>query len=242
MQGVASSIQGGPAARQDQKIVAYLLDASGSMSNRRSSAVSGYNEFLRELRVDTPAGTRLALTRFNTEVFSERVRDLSEVKALTVRDYQPNGNTALYDAIGLTIYRIEQESGPGAQVVMVIYTDGEENSSREWNERTVADRIKQLEATGRWTFLYMGVEQAKWVAAGQSGRIMTSGLGTYTMKSDSLVTSNTLNARATKRMFCSGPLAAGQSMARPYTPEEEEAAGLTRAVEDKTDAVEDTDD
>jgi hypothetical protein len=45
-----------------------------------------------------------------------------------------------------------------ATVVMVILTDGEENSSRFYDFPFISKTIKRLEKTGKWTFTFLGTD------------------------------------------------------------------------------------
>ena len=58
----------------------------------------------------------------------------------TTQSYQPGGNTALNDAIGITVRKVDADRPQVHKVVTVIMTDGEENSSREWTH----DAVKAL--------------------------------------------------------------------------------------------------
>jgi hypothetical protein len=69
--------------------------------------------------------------------------------------------TALYDAIGNSIQFLKTQLGPKlenehADVVMLILTDGFENSSRLFNAQQVKQQINLLELGGKWTFLFLG--------------------------------------------------------------------------------------
>jgi hypothetical protein len=67
---------------------------------------------------------------------------IKSVPKLTQDDYLPSGMTPLYDAIGVTVGRLG-ESPVGDKVIVVIMTDGEENSSREWSHAQVKALIDQ---------------------------------------------------------------------------------------------------
>jgi hypothetical protein len=80
---------------------------------------------------------------------------------ITFLDYRPAGTTALLDAVGITVNELQGIVGSElvageASVVVVIITDGYENSSRKFSNDQVAGLIKELESTGKWTFSYIG--------------------------------------------------------------------------------------
>jgi hypothetical protein len=76
----------------------------------------------------------------------------------------PSGLTALHDAVGGSVEFIKGKVGkeikrnPNADVVMLIITDGEENASRNFSGTKVQKLIKKLEATEKWTFLFVGLD------------------------------------------------------------------------------------
>jgi hypothetical protein len=100
--------------------------------------------------------------------FSEGVRvnfmdqPHESLQKITHGDYRPGGGTALYDAIGYMIDHfsaLPEASDPNCSFLLVIVTDGEENSSRHWNYARVRESIQSLEKTGRWTFTYLGAAE-----------------------------------------------------------------------------------
>jgi Mg-chelatase subunit ChlD len=83
------------------------------------------------------------------------------VRKLNTDTYRPDGSTALLDAIGMTSDTIEREikqsiNPLNSTVVVVILTDGHENSSKSFKLEDIRKQISRLEETGRWTFTFMG--------------------------------------------------------------------------------------
>lgn len=136
------------------------------MSDCIQPTVSGYNEqiqMLKKLEEKNPEQQIfVSLLMFNNEFFP-MYHNLkpSEISEMTLNDFLPDGMTALYDAIGSSVsnleYRIKREiENDEASAVVVIITDGHENSSREYTFKAIASLIKRLESTDRWTFSYLG--------------------------------------------------------------------------------------
>jgi len=101
---------------------------------------------------------------------------ISEVKDFDGTEFPPRGGTALHDAIGIGISNLksqlskkEKESDSISTALVVIMTDGEENSSREYNASSIKDIIGELEKGGAWTFSYMGANQDAVLAASSYG-------------------------------------------------------------------------
>ena len=78
-----------------------------------------------------------------------------------IDNYIPDDSTALLDAIGQTIQRIENEvkitkEGLPTTIVIVILTDGYENASNIFTLEGIRDLISRLEETSIWTFSFIG--------------------------------------------------------------------------------------
>lgn len=135
----------------NRKHIILLLDESGSMESQKANVIRGVNETIRmqrELQVDP---VNLSIVKFNSTVSKVRSDSLWNVRPFTLFDYQPNGQTALYDAIGSTIGRYSDEIG----TIMVIITDGQENSSREFTKQQMINLINKQRNTKNWNFIYL---------------------------------------------------------------------------------------
>lgn len=88
-------------------------------------------------------------------------RELKDVRKMTDKDYTPGGMTALLDAVGRTIHKMDMVSGihrkdKGNKVLFVIITDGEENDSREYTYADVKKLIKDRQENAGWEFIFLG--------------------------------------------------------------------------------------
>jgi uncharacterized protein with von Willebrand factor type A (vWA) domain len=140
--------------------VHIILDKSGSMQTIRNETVQHFNEQVQELQKKTEGDmeTCVSLTVFDGEVHHKFLR--KSVKEL--QDYKPSGSTALYDAVGESLDDLglaKDINDDNVAVLVIVLSDGEENSSTTYNQETIANRIKQLRATDRWTFVYIGANQ-----------------------------------------------------------------------------------
>lgn len=145
--------------------VSIILDKSGSMASVREATLSGLNEYLSTLRKDTEVDYTIDLTLFDTSVF-KRIsgKSLKEIEGIT--DYSPDGMTALYDAVCDTI---KSREGAGEKWIVVVMTDGEENSSKRYNQNDLSNMVHALKATGNVTFAFLGANQDSWATAGKWG-------------------------------------------------------------------------
>lgn len=144
--------------------VVFLLDETGSMESCRHETIEGFNKYIASLREDKSTDFRFSLNLFDTEHFEQRYKQvtLDKVKKLNADTYKPGAGTPLYDAIAKSIRSMEEIiQGEPAHVLMVILTDGMENSSVEWTRGKVFDLIKEKEKVG-WSFIYLGANQDAW--------------------------------------------------------------------------------
>ncbi|MDD3377703.1 MAG: VWA domain-containing protein [Candidatus Riflebacteria bacterium] len=140
----------------------FILDKSGSMAGQETDTIGGYNSMLTKQREED--GECLVTTvLFDTyyKLIQDRT-DIQGVKNMTRRDYSAGGSTALIDAIGITIAKIEnahqntvEECRP-KKVLFVIITDGEENSSREYSANQVRAKIEKKQEEDNWEFIFLG--------------------------------------------------------------------------------------
>jgi hypothetical protein len=138
-----------------------ILDESGSMNTIRSDIIGGVNGFVAKQKTFEPH--RNCDIDFTFAKFSEVTKvvytmPLQYVPEVTEEEYGPSGCTALYDAVGITLEPFKDEYN----VVVMIVTDGEENSSRVWS----LDRMKKFIADQKqgkgWKFHYLSSDIDTW--------------------------------------------------------------------------------
>lgn len=143
-----------------------IVDRSGSMSDCIENTINGFNEQILHIRqmeeLYPEQEITIGLSMFNSEVKHHLFNAKPALAPmLTSETYLPKGNTALLDAIGITTAQLEKDQQEAnrtipSTVVVVILTDGYENSSREFNMSDIRKMISRLEETGQWTFSFMG--------------------------------------------------------------------------------------
>ena len=90
---------------------------------------------------------------------------------LTSEGYQPRGSTPLYDAVGTLVERVDAHVASGghdADQVVVVLTDGFENSSRKFSQHQVFTTVAERRERG-WTFVFLGANQDAYAAGGDMG-------------------------------------------------------------------------
>lgn len=153
--------------------VLMVTDMSGSMGPLVEDVRGGFNSYVAELRKDDAAKYRLTVTLFDTEFIPLCVSaKLKDVPELTRDNYRARGMTALIDAVGKTVAEFDAKTptlADGDRVLVVVQTDGQENASREFRTEQVAELIKAREATGKWSFVFLGAGPDAWAQASGMG-------------------------------------------------------------------------
>jgi len=168
--------------RKQSVLVNVILDKSGSMASKTNDVIEGFNAYVIGLGKEDQVNYLFSLTLFDTQVAYRHVAiPLPEVKKLDTKSYQPGGNTALNDAIGITVRKVEADQFKVDKVVTVIMTDGEENSSREWTHAAVRGLIEQKEKEGNWTFVFLGAGLDAW-HQGRSYGVQAANVAQYSSK------------------------------------------------------------
>ena len=144
--------------------VFIILDKSGSMESCRNETITGFNEQLETIRENAKLvkSTTVSLIIFNQDVdFYCFDAPINKVKKLTTKTYNPSGYTAMYDAVGACLDRAIKEipDREDNAYLVIIISDGEENSSRNYTAKNVADKVQELQDSGKWTFTYLGANQ-----------------------------------------------------------------------------------
>lgn len=146
--------------KEDLTEIVFILDKSSSMHKIKSDVIGGFNAFLEgQKKVKGRANFTLILFSHTAETVIKGV-DINEVEELTDETYSPDGMTALTDAIGLGIdgldARFNKYNEYADNVVFAIMTDGEENSSREYNIEGVKSKISKLKEEKNYQFIFLG--------------------------------------------------------------------------------------
>jgi uncharacterized protein YegL len=143
-----------------------IVDRSGSMAAVRSDAQGGINTAFEEQR-RLPGKLSVSLTQFDTEV--DTLADFTDIA--DVEDYTllPRGATALLDAVGEAIVKTGErlaqmpEDERPANVLVQIVTDGNENSSKDWDLPKVREMIRKQQDEYGWIFSFIGAGDHAWM-------------------------------------------------------------------------------
>lgn len=136
--------------------VTLLLDETGSMEPIRDDTIGGFNNYLGTLK-DLPDEVRFTFLKFDSRRV-EKVHvgvPVADVPELNRDTYRPGAWTPLYDAAVKAIRATADVVEGFDKVIVVIQTDGQENASREFTQRDLADLIKEKTEAG-WEFVFLG--------------------------------------------------------------------------------------
>jgi hypothetical protein len=158
--------------RNDLTDITVVLDRSGSMDSCRMEAENGLNHFIAE-QAAKPGAALFTLVQFDTEYeFVHRGVPIGNVPNCRL---QPRGMTALLDAVGRTINEtgerlrnIPEADRPGLVVVLII-TDGHENSSHEFKLDQIKQMIQHQTDVYQWQFTFLGANQDAFAEAEKMG-------------------------------------------------------------------------
>ncbi len=151
--------------------ICIVLDRSGSMESCRMDALGAVNGYLRQVRDDAEMNARASVILFDTGGI-DRIRDHVAVGTcadITADEYQPRGGTPLLDAVGHAVGLLEKHSKPSARSILVVMTDGEENSSREYSKEAIAKLLKRKQDDNGWLVVYLGANHDAWAQASSMG-------------------------------------------------------------------------
>ena len=145
-----------------------IMDESGSMDRIKEQALNGANETIKTIRKaqeEMPNMLqKLTFVTFDTLYDGTEVRTIfddlpiDDVRNLHERDYCPCGGTPLYDAMGISLSKLQEQVQPGEHALVTIITDGLENASHEYSGKAIKSIVTLLREKG-WVFAYIGANQ-----------------------------------------------------------------------------------
>jgi hypothetical protein len=132
-----------------------IIDMTGSMDGFRQTVIDAYNQQLKDLSNSKAAESILMSTwLFNTRSkLRHGYQPLTDVPPLDWDSYNPDHQTALYDAIldaftGVVAYgQSLRDAGVNTKIVVSVHTDGADNASRSGpvHVATVAQELLKQE-------------------------------------------------------------------------------------------------
>lgn len=148
-------------ARTETTELVFVLDRSGSMAGLEKDTIGGFNSMIERQREQPGRGlVTCVLFDHEVETIAERV-PLDRVRKLTRKQYYVRGCTALLDAVGQTIERVNAAQKASLEkrpdhTVFVITTDGMENASKHFSQEDVRRAINKRTKKNGWEFMFLG--------------------------------------------------------------------------------------
>lgn len=142
-----------------------ILDESGSMTSIKNMVIEGFQKLvdsIKEAKKQFPEQEHfISFVSFNgtKQKVLHFTEPVSKLKKINGKNYKPNSSTPLFDAMGFSINKLKNalKGVENYNVLVTIFTDGEENSSKEYSLDDIKKLIEELKQK-RWTFTYIGTD------------------------------------------------------------------------------------
>lgn len=145
----------------------FVLDGSGSMRHDIDEVLCEVNQQLQDLKdkqEELGRPCRVTIVKFNSvyTVLRDNER-IEKLKPLTKEEYFSRGMTALYDAFGLSVKRADARVNfkvrrGDAEALVVVFTDGGENVSKEFDGSAVAELFEDYQDREGWEIVLIGTD------------------------------------------------------------------------------------
>ena len=138
-----------------------VMDRSGSMTTIQQEMEAGLQTLIDE-QAKLPGMLTVDLIQFDSII--EPVCVMEDAKKVKVK-LEPRGATALYDALGVAINGFTKsvsdlpEHARPSKITLIAVTDGEENSSQEYDLNTIKKLVTTKQKEDGWEFLFLGSNQ-----------------------------------------------------------------------------------
>ena len=120
-----------------------VIDRSNSMEYLKHTVISEYNLFLNETKQNVN-DIRWTSILFNNEINVLNDDTVVNILELQDTDYSSIASTSLLDAIGFACRKIVDNTVKYNDIVMNIFTDGIENSSKNYTYVSVNDMLESI--------------------------------------------------------------------------------------------------
>lgn len=157
---------------QNYTHLCLIVDRSGSMFTIAQDMDGSIHSLIEDQAV-LPGRLVIDMVTFDTEVETPYIdAEPQDIKGTIIR---PRGGTALNDAVGKSVVRLgekfsrmPEDQRPGT-VVVVVVTDGQENSSREFTKEQVKSLVTRQIEVYKWTFIYLAANVDAFATGGDYG-------------------------------------------------------------------------
>lgn len=200
--------------------ITLVIDRSGSMAKIQEDAEGGVNTFIMQ-QTKEPGEALVTLLQFDTEY--EFLHQGMPIRQVPEYKLVPRGMTALLDAVGRAVnetserlLKMAEPDRPGL-VILVIVTDGHENSSKEFTKDQIKEMIERQQQEHNWHFTFLGANHDAFAEAGGMG-IDAAGVADFRMDKVAAAWQGTASKVARMRTQRS----AGETVKNEFTDKERE--------------------
>jgi uncharacterized protein with von Willebrand factor type A (vWA) domain len=138
---------------QKRMNILIIIDESGSMQHTKQATIQSVNDFIaKQIELKTKADLEVITFNARPKVIYSLAK-LKRFDGLNDLNYAPSGGTAIYDSFGSAITRHKDS---GRDTILVLLTDGEENSSCDFNKDQVGSLIKTVQDELKWEVVFLG--------------------------------------------------------------------------------------
>lgn len=150
------------------KRIYMILDKSGSMVNMVEGVLSGFEEYIIGAKRDIPDAL-FSLTLFDSDLIDiQPSQPIADIVPLTRETFVPGAWTPLYDAIGKVLTRAKADAAADDRVIIVVFTDGQENWSKVYTRDRIFNEVEWRKADG-WAFMFFGANIDSYSASARIG-------------------------------------------------------------------------
>lgn len=141
-------------------------DHSISMQSLSKAAARDYNSNIAAIKSESQSNqvdTIVSVVKCGVGPYATVEREVVNsnvqvLQPLPETSYVCNGRaTPLFDSVGELINLLESvpdANDPEVAFLIMVITDGEENSSKKWTANSLASKIRELQSTDRWSFIF----------------------------------------------------------------------------------------
>lgn len=193
--------------------ITLILDRSGSMEEGKDDMEGALKHFINEqkkvtmdecvfteIHFDAPSAF-YASNHVATQLdwYIKKTPNPIPISQVGEIKIDPRGGTALLDAVGRTIIETGQrlskmqECDRPNKVLIIILTDGQENSSREFSRERVMTMVKEQEQQYNWTFVFLGANIDAYAGAESIGSCSSNALNFSKSRGSTKKMSDTLS-------------------------------------------------
>lgn len=160
--------------------ITFIMDRSGSMEGLETDTIGGFNKFLNDQKQEPGDATLTTVLFDNNFEFLHEWKNLFDISPMTHKEYFVRGSTALLDAMGRTISFVGKkldsmnEDEKPSKVIVIIITDGMENSSKEFSSEKIKEMVELQKNKYNWEFVFLGANIDAFLVGNSYGITATS--------------------------------------------------------------------